>query len=61
MSLTEALDFPIIACDLYFASDLWKEKLQSIESHAEIQMQTLVELKTISLKLTYLLKRPHVI
>lgn len=61
MSLTEALDFPLISCDLYFASDLWKQKLVEIESHVEMSMQTLAEIKVISQKLTVLIKRPPVV
>ncbi|WP_151765811.1 hypothetical protein [Acinetobacter colistiniresistens] len=61
MSLAEALDFPLISCDLYFASDFWKQKLKEIESHDEMQAQMLAEMQTISLKLSALLKRPPVV
>ncbi|WP_417212027.1 hypothetical protein [Acinetobacter venetianus] len=58
MSLTEALAFPIGSCDIYFASDLWKQKLKDIESHDEMKLQALVEMKVISQKLSALLKKP---
>lgn len=61
MSLAEALDFPLISCDLYFASELWKQKIKDIEKHDEMQLQMLAETKGISMKLTALLKRPPVI
>lgn len=61
MSLAESLEFSVISADLYFASDLWKQKIQSITSRDEMRLQSFVELKVISQKLTVLLKRPPVI
>lgn len=61
MSLTEALEFPLVSCDLYFASDFWKQKVQAIEKRDEIQLRMLAELNAISQKMTILIKRPPVV
>lgn len=61
MSLAEALDFSVIACDIYFSSDLWKQKLKEAELYAEMRMQMSAEITAISQKLSVLIKRPPVV
>lgn len=59
MSFYDALKTPLYICEMYFSSDVWRERKQDIEKKLKLEYEMAGDVKACAKLLEYLLKRPY--